>query len=86
MLFLFYYAMLFTVGAASRPGKMAPGLWGPWITTDGAGWNGDYTLNYNFQAIFYGVFATNHPELAEPFFPIIEQMVSVGEWIKFHTA
>ena len=45
----FYYGMLYTIGAAARPGKMAPGLWGPWITTDSAGWNGDYTLNYNFQ-------------------------------------
>jgi hypothetical protein len=76
----FYFGMLYTVGAAGRPGKMAPGLWGPWITTDSAGWNGDYTLNYNFQASYYGVFATNHPELAETFFPIIEQMVPLGEW------
>lgn len=33
----FWYAMQYTVGASAREGKMAPGLWGPWITTDGAG-------------------------------------------------
>ena len=24
-----------------------PGLYGPWVTTDSPGWNGDYTLDYN---------------------------------------
>jgi len=58
----FYYGMQYTVGAASRPGKMAPGLWGPWITTDGAGWNGDYTLNYNvgIHALRCHPFRTTH--------------------------
>jgi hypothetical protein len=76
----FYYGLQYTVGAASRAGRMAPGLWGPWITTDGAGWNGDYTINYNFQAIYYGVFSDNRPELALPYFPVIEQMTELGKW------
>jgi hypothetical protein len=47
----FYYGAQYAVGSASRAGRMAPGLWGPWITTDTPGWNGDYTLNYNFQVV-----------------------------------
>ena len=39
----------YILACASREGKIAPGLFGPWQTNDAAGWNGDYTLNYNFQ-------------------------------------
>ena len=34
------------------------------MTSDSAGWHGDYTLNYNFQAPFYGVYSSNHIDLA----------------------
>ena len=34
----------------------------------------------NFQAIYYGVFSDNRPDLALPYFPIIEQMVELGRW------
>ena len=34
-------------------------------------WNGDYTLDYNFQAEYYGAFSSNHPELVENFYPVI---------------
>ena len=36
---------------------------GPWVNWDVNGWNGDYTLDYNFEATFYGVYGSNHPEL-----------------------
>jgi len=32
-----------------------------------AAWNGDYTLNYNYEAPFYAAFPTNHVELADSF-------------------
>ena len=35
---------------------------------------------HSFQAIYYGVFSDNRPELALPYFPIIEQMVELGKW------
>jgi hypothetical protein len=38
------------------------------VTWDVNGWNGDYTLDYNFEAAYYGVFGSNHPELAAPYF------------------
>ena len=40
-----------------------PGLYGPWGTIDDPGWHGDYTLDYKYEAIFYGVMSSNHPEL-----------------------
>ena len=36
----FYYNMQYMLGSASVPGQVAPGLWGPWITTDAPGWAG----------------------------------------------
>jgi hypothetical protein len=41
------------LASASRPGKVAPGLYGPWVTCDHMLWGDDFHLNYNFQAAFY---------------------------------
>ena len=40
----FYYAHSYLIGSASREGKVAAGLWGPWVHMDSPGWAGDYTL------------------------------------------
>ncbi|MFI5757295.1 glycosyl hydrolase family 95 catalytic domain-containing protein [Streptomyces sp. NPDC051569] len=63
----FYYAAQYFIGASSRPGKMAPALYGIWTTTDSPKFSGDYHLNYNAQAPFYGVYSSNRPELSLPF-------------------
>lgn len=63
----YYYGALYVLGSSSRPGKLAPSLWGNFITTDDAGWGGRYFMNYNEEAPYYGVFSSNHPELAEPY-------------------
>ncbi|MFE2728574.1 hypothetical protein [Kitasatospora sp. NPDC059327] len=62
----YYYGSLYALGAASRAGSVAPGLYGPWITTDTPLWHGDYHLNYNFQAPYYGAFSGNRGDTAEP--------------------
>jgi alpha-L-fucosidase 2 len=61
-----YYGSLYLLGSVSRTGEQAPGLWGNWVVKDPA-WNGDYTLNYNYEAPFYAAFPTNHVELADSF-------------------
>lgn len=62
-----------TVSSESPP----PGLFGPWVTTDQAGWNGDYTLDYNYEASFYGVYACGHPELASLYWaPMVQGMAA----------
>lgn len=88
----YWYGAQYLMAMSSRAGKVPPGLWGPFITNDGPGWNGDYTLNYNCilqiyhascltfvdQAPYYGVFSSNHPELIFPYFDPILQWVPNG--------
>ena len=48
-----WWGSQYIFGSATRAGKVAPGFWGPWVTGGRyAGWNGDYTIDYNFQANF----------------------------------
>jgi hypothetical protein len=63
----FYYGSLYVLGCSSRPGKLAPSLWGNFVTTDNAEWGGRYFMNYNEEAPFYGVFSSNHADLAQPY-------------------
>jgi hypothetical protein len=61
-----YYASLYLLASTSRTGEAPPGLWGSWIMANPA-WNSDYTLNYNYEAPFYGAFSSNHTELADSY-------------------
>jgi alpha-L-fucosidase 2 len=61
-----YYASLYFLASVSRAGEQPPGLWGNWVMKDPA-WNGDYTLNYNYEVPFYASFPTNHVELADSY-------------------
>jgi hypothetical protein len=63
----YYYGALYVLGSSSRPGKLPPSLWGNFITTDNAGWGGRYFMNYNEEAPYYGVFSSNHADLAQPY-------------------
>jgi len=73
-----WYAALYVMGSCSRPGEVAPGLWGNWLTTDHPNWHGDFHLNYNFQAPFYIVYGANHPDLSLPFYQAIWESVPNG--------
>ncbi|PJJ61889.1 OmpL47-type beta-barrel domain-containing protein [Compostimonas suwonensis] len=63
----YYYSALYFMGSASREGKQAPGIFGIWSTQDNAMWDGDYHLNYNAQAPFYGLYSANRADFALPF-------------------
>jgi hypothetical protein len=77
----YYYGALYVMGSASRSPNLAPSMWGPWITSDGAAtdasdasvrcqcpaFGGRYFENYNAEAPFYGVFSANRPQLALPY-------------------
>jgi hypothetical protein len=60
-----WYASLYLLACASRADCSAPGLWGNYATTLKMAWQGDYTLNYNYQAPFWAAYASNHLELAD---------------------
>ena len=57
-------------------GRIPPsGLYGPWVTSDSPSWNGDYTLDYNQEAQYYGFYSSNHGAHAEAYFaPILQWM------------
>lgn len=74
-----YYLSQYVLASASRVRDFPPGLFG-WITTDKPNWNGDYHLNYNHVAPFYGLYAANHIEQADPCHaPILANMDQARE-------
>ncbi|MCW1923842.1 hypothetical protein OKA05_14840 [Luteolibacter arcticus] len=60
-----YYLSHYGMACASRLRGFPPGIFG-WNTTDTPMWNGDYHMNYNLVAPFYGLYAANHIEQADP--------------------
>ncbi len=71
----YYYGSLYLMASCSRNPKFPPSLFGNWTTADGPSWQADYHLNYNHQAPWWGVFSSNHPELAEPYdAPILDYL------------
>lgn len=73
----YYYGSQYYMGCTARADKTAPGLYGIFITTDSPSWCGDYHLNYNYYAPFYGMYSSNRYEsvvaLTEPIFDYMEQ-------------
>jgi alpha-L-fucosidase 2 len=63
---------LYLLGSSARQHSLvAPGLCGAWFAGSGPSRYGDFTLNYNFQAIFYGAYSTNHADSAMPYYRAI---------------
>ena len=61
-----YCQSLYSMGASSRDPEFPPGIFGTWVTTDSPSWAGDYHLNYNHMAPFYGLYSANRIEQADP--------------------
>lgn len=74
-----YYQGLYTMAACSRDPDFPPGIFG-WTSTDFPMWNGDYHLNYNFQAPFYGLVSANRLVQAEPHDAPLLDFMPRGEW------
>jgi alpha-L-fucosidase 2 len=74
-----FYQGLYTMAACSRDTGFPPGIFG-WTTNDTPAWNGDYHLNYNFQAPFYGLYASNRWEQAIPHDAPLLDFMPRGEW------
>jgi len=72
-----YYGSQYILACCCRNTGFPPGLWGNWVTTDTPAWAGDYHLNYNHQAPFWGLYSSNHLQLADccdtPLLQYIEQ-------------
>lgn len=61
----YYYGSLYYMACTSREDSLPSGLYGIWTTTDGAMWNGDFHMNYNFIAPFYGMHSSNRGEFSK---------------------
>lgn len=78
----YYYGSLYLLACCSRDKDFAPGLWGTSLTRDATanGWAGDYHLNYNHEAPWWGVYSSNHVDLSDPYdTPILEYMSKARE-------
>jgi len=53
-------------------------LWSPWRTSDYSSWRSNPTMDYNQQALYSGVVASNHVDLAQPFYDLLDQAVAGG--------
>ncbi len=76
-----WYSGLYVMASCSRAGKVCPGIFANWVTTNNPAWHGDYHLNYNFQAPYYGVYSANHADVALPFYEAMNQAIPVGQKI-----
>jgi hypothetical protein len=72
----YYYGALYVLGCATRPGTLAPSLFANFITTENVAWGGLYFMNYNEEAPFYGVFSSNHAELAKPYIQMVSAQMA----------
>jgi alpha-L-fucosidase 2 len=75
-----WYSAHYVMASCSRAGKVAPGLWGNWITGKPA-WHGDFHLNYNFEAPYYALHAANHVDETLPYYDALNQAIPVGKRI-----
>lgn len=73
-----FYGALYLLACCSRPETPPPGLWYNFIPGVGMPWDGDYTLNYNFQAPFWAAYATNHFELADSYDNFLLSQIESG--------
>jgi hypothetical protein len=70
------YALAAT--ASVDPSVPPPGLYGVWATSDSCSWNGDYTLDYNAEATFFGAFASNHGAQAQSYYDYLLRWKAPG--------
>ena len=61
----FWYGQVYLLGSCVRPGKLPPGLYGIWVTTDSPLWHNDFHMNYNYVATCYGCYASNRCNAAD---------------------
>ncbi|WP_165396539.1 discoidin domain-containing protein [Streptomyces sp. F001] len=71
----FYYGGLYAVAAANHAGFLPGGTYSPWRTAESANLGNRYFLNYNTESQYYGVYSANRPELAQPYYRVIEAEV-----------
>ena len=75
----FYNSSLYHLAGCMGNKEFPPGLFGNFITDDFFPWAGDYHMNYNYEAPYYSVFASNHPELFDGYMAPVNDMKEYAE-------
>lgn len=70
----FYNSSLYHLAGCMGNKKFPPGLFGNFITDDFFPWAGDYHMNYNYEAPYYCIFSSNHPELFDGYMTPLNEM------------
>lgn len=70
----FYNSSLYHLANCMGNKKFPPGLFGNFITDDFFPWAGDYHMNYNYEAPYYCIFSSNHPELFDGYMEPVNDM------------
>ena len=69
----YWYGAQYLLGMASRRGRVAPAIWGPFLSTATPAWQGGYTMDYNFEAPFGHLYSSNRAAIADSYYPTILQ-------------
>jgi hypothetical protein len=70
-----WYGSLYALACCSTANAPAPGTWGNTCTSTLPNWEGDYCLDYNYEAPFWGAMASNHMELVDNYDqPLLDQI------------
>lgn len=70
----FYNASLYHLAGCMGNKAFPPGLFGNFVTDDFFPWAGDYHMNYNYEAPYYCIFSSNHPELFDGYMAPLNAM------------
>lgn len=70
----FYNSSLYHLAGCMGNKEFPPGLFGNFVTDDFFPWAGDYHMNYNYEAPYYCVFSSNHPELFDGYMAPVNDM------------
>ena len=75
-----WYLSSYIMACCCNREKFAPGIFGNFITSDEPMWGGDYHLNYNHEAPFWGLYSSNHIALADAYDrPVLEYVPKARE-------
>ena len=75
-----YYLSLYGMASCSRDPDFPPSLFGNWITGEIPAWMGDYHLNYNHMAPYYGLYSSNRLEQADPYYGPLLAAIPRGQF------
>jgi hypothetical protein len=75
-----WYASHYIMACCCGNKQFPPGLFANWVTTDTPNWSGDYHLNYNYQAPWWGLYSSNKIELTEAYdAPLMDYLPAARE-------